>query len=37
VTVPLAKDDPLSFWMVVAGVVLFAVFILVVARLRRWL
>jgi Mg2+ and Co2+ transporter CorA len=37
VTVPLSKDDPLSFWMVVAGVVLFAVFILVVARLRRWL
>lgn len=37
VTVPLSKDDPLSFWLVVAGVALFAGFILVVARMRRWL
>lgn len=37
VTVPLSKDDPLSFWFVVAGVVTFAIFILAVARARRWL
>jgi Mg2+ and Co2+ transporter CorA len=37
VVVPLSKDDPLSFWIVVGGVAIFAVFILVVARLRRWL
>lgn len=37
VTVPLAKDDPLSFWFVVGGVLLFIVALLVAARLRRWL
>ncbi|HEY3523896.1 MAG TPA: CorA family divalent cation transporter, partial [Candidatus Limnocylindrales bacterium] len=37
VTVPLSKDDPLSFWLVVGGVVAFAVVILVLARVRRWL
>lgn len=37
VAVPLAKDDPLSFWIVVAGVVLFGAAILLVARARRWL
>ena len=37
VAVPLAKDDPLSFWIVVAGVMLFGAAILLVARARRWL
>jgi magnesium transporter len=37
VAVPLAKDDPASFWIVVVGVVLLAVVILSVARYRRWL
>jgi magnesium transporter len=37
VSVPLAKDDPLSFWIVVGAVLLFIVALLVAARLRRWL
>ncbi len=37
VIVPLNKDDPLSFWMVVAGVGLFALLIVAVARAKRWL
>jgi Mg2+ and Co2+ transporter CorA len=37
VVVPLNKDDPLSFWLVVAGVGLFLLLILVIARRRRWL
>jgi magnesium transporter len=37
VSVPLAKDDPISFWIVVVGVVIFIVALLAVARLRRWL
>jgi magnesium transporter len=37
VTVPLAKDDALSFWIVVGAVLLFIVALLVAARLRRWL
>jgi magnesium transporter len=37
VAVPLAKDDPASFWIVVVGVALLAVVILSVARYRRWL
>lgn len=37
VSIPLAKDDPLSFWIVVGGVLLFIVALLVAARLRRWL
>ncbi len=37
VAVPLPKDDPASFWIVVVGVVLLAVVILSVARYRRWL
>lgn len=37
VSVPLAKDDPLSFWIVVGGVLLFIAAMLVAARLRRWL
>jgi magnesium transporter len=37
VVVPLNKDDPLSFWIVVAGVVTLAVVVLATARRRRWL
>jgi magnesium transporter len=37
VSVPLPKDDPLSFWLVIAGVVILAAVILAVARTRRWL
>jgi len=37
VVVPLGKDDPLSFWIVVAGVVVFGAAILLIARARRWL
>ncbi len=37
VTVPLNKDDPMSFWYVIAGVVILAVVIIVAARIRRWL
>jgi magnesium transporter len=37
VSVPLAKDDPLSFWIVVGGVLLFIAALLVAARRRRWL
>ncbi len=37
VIVPLNKDDPMSFWYVIAGVVLLAVVITVVARRRGWL
>ena len=37
VVVPLDKDDPLSFWLVVAGVGAFIVILLAVARIRRWL
>jgi Mg2+ and Co2+ transporter CorA len=36
VTVPLAKDDALSFWIVVGALLLFIVGLLVTARLRRW-
>jgi magnesium transporter len=37
VTVPLSKEDPLSFWIVVAGVLTFVLVLLIAARLRRWL
>ena len=37
VIVPLDKDDPRAFWMVLAGVVTLAIVILVVARRRRWM
>lgn len=37
VVVPLNKDDPISFWYVVAGVVVFGALLLLVARARRWL
>ena len=35
--IPLPDDDPLRWWLVVMGVVLFAVLILLIARARRWL
>jgi len=37
VIVPLDKDSPLSFWLVVGGVTLLAVTLLGIARARRWL
>ena len=37
VIVPLNKDDPGSFWLVVVGVVTLAVVVLVAARIRRWI
>jgi Mg2+ and Co2+ transporter CorA len=37
VTVPLSKDDPMSFWIVVFGVVVLAVAVIAFARARRWL
>ncbi|NJD27723.1 MAG: magnesium transporter CorA, partial [Chloroflexi bacterium] len=37
VVVPLDKDSPYSFWIVIAGVATLAVILLVVARHRRWL
>ncbi|HEX2625878.1 MAG TPA: CorA family divalent cation transporter [Candidatus Limnocylindrales bacterium] len=37
VIVPLNKDDPGSFWLVVAAIAVLAVVIIVVARARRWL
>jgi Mg2+ and Co2+ transporter CorA len=37
VVVPLNKDDPLSFWIVVAGVVALAIVVITLARLRRWI
>lgn len=37
VEVPLAKDDPMSFWMVVVVLVTLAGLVLVLARLRRWI
>jgi magnesium transporter len=35
--IPIPEDNPMSFWFVVAGVAVFAVSILVIARARRWL
>ena len=37
VVVPLDKDDPTAFWLVVAGVLVMAAVIVVVARRRGWL
>ena len=37
VTVPLSKDDPMSFWLVVAGVAMLAGLITLVAVRRGWL
>lgn len=37
VSIPLDKDSPLSFWFVVGGVVILAILIVGLARVRRWL
>lgn len=37
VIVPLDKDDPTSFWLVLAGVGVLAAVVLVAARLKRWI
>ena len=37
VVVPLDKDDPMSFWIVIAAIGLLAVAIIAAARFRRWL
>ena len=37
VIVPLDKDSPMSFWLVVGGVALLAMTLLGIARARRWL
>ena len=37
VSVPLADDDPLSFWIVVGALLLFIAALLVAARRRRWI
>jgi magnesium transporter len=37
VVVPLNKDDPLSFWIVVVGVATLAIVVITLARLRRWI
>ena len=37
VIVPLDKDDPVSFWIVVGAIAVLAVAIVLVARARRWL
>jgi Mg2+ and Co2+ transporter CorA len=37
VSIPLAKDDPLSFWLVVTAIVALAAGVLVFARIRRWI
>jgi magnesium transporter len=37
VIVPLNKDDPVSFWIVVVAIAVLAIAIIAVARARRWL
>ena len=37
VVVPLSKDDPSSFWIVVAGIVALALLVLVVAWRSHWI
>jgi Mg2+ and Co2+ transporter CorA len=37
VEIPLPKDGPISFWLVVVSIVTLAVGVLVVARARRWI
>jgi len=37
VIVPLNKDDPMSFWLVIGAIVVLAVAIIAIARARRWL
>ncbi len=35
--IPLPEDNPMSFWIVVTGVAVFAASILLIARARHWL
>jgi Mg2+ and Co2+ transporter CorA len=37
VVVPLPKDDPMSFWLVVAAILVLAGGVLALARVRRWI
>jgi Mg2+ and Co2+ transporter CorA len=37
VVVPLSKDDPMSFWLVIIAIAAFAVFVLVVAWRSNWI
>lgn len=37
VSVPMDKDNPWSFWLVVAAIVILAIVIVIAARARRWL
>lgn len=37
VVVPLNKDDPTSFWLVLGGVLVLATVVIVFARIRRWI
>jgi Mg2+ and Co2+ transporter CorA len=37
VIVPLDADDPISFWIVLAGVGILAISVLVFARIRHWI
>jgi Mg2+ and Co2+ transporter CorA len=37
VDIPLPKDGPVGFWLVVVSIVILAVGVLVVARVRRWI
>ena len=37
VIVPVSKDDPMSFWLIVAVVVLFEIVLVVIAKSRRWI
>jgi Mg2+ and Co2+ transporter CorA len=37
VVVPLSKDDPVSFWLVVVAIFVLALVIVLAARARRWL
>jgi Mg2+ and Co2+ transporter CorA len=37
VDVPVSKDDPMSFWLVVGAIVALSAAVLALARLRRWI
>jgi uncharacterized protein (DUF983 family) len=37
VVVPLSKDDPSSFWIVVVGIVVLALFVVAVAWRSHWI
>ena len=37
VTVPLAQDNPMSFWIVVVAIAVLATVVLLFARARRWI